>query len=119
MSDRKQLDSIDFKVQRHDRGDLRTMCPALWVSLAICLVSFLLAILQIYEAIDLRSRLKFTEMQVKTADAKAADLAAKNQKLIEELIQANTLNENLRNRPQAPPKSPSRNGAASSGLAPR
>jgi hypothetical protein len=112
MNDQKRLDSIDFRVQRHDRRDLHTLRPALWVSLAIGLVSLLLATLQIYKTIDLRSQLKFTEMQVKAAEAKAADLAAKNQKLIEELTQANTLNENLRKRPQAAPKSSTRNGAA-------
>jgi hypothetical protein len=113
MSDQKRLDSIDFRVQRHDRLDLRTMRPALWISLAIGLVSFVLAILQLYKTIDLRSRLKITEMQVKAAEAKAADLATKNQKLIEELTQANTLNENLRKGPPARPRSPARNGAAS------
>ena len=102
MSDIKQLDSIDFRVQRHGHRNFRT--PVLWVSLAIGLVSFLLAILQTYETIGLRARLKVMEMQVKTAEAKAADLATKNMKLIEELNQANALNENLRKRPQAPLK---------------
>lgn len=113
MSDQKRLDSIDFRVQRHDGLDLRTMRPALWISLAIGLVSFLLATLQIYKTIDLRSRLKVTEMQVKTAEAKATDLAGKNQKLTQELTQANTLNENLRKEAQARPKSPARSGVAS------
>jgi hypothetical protein len=45
------------------------------------------------------------EMQVKAAEAKAADLATKNQKLIEELTQANILNENLP-KLGARPKSP-------------
>ena len=112
MSDLKQLDNIDFRVQRHGRRNVRT--PVIWLSLAIGLVSFLLAILQTYETIDLRSRLKSMEMQVKAADAKAADLATKNKKLIEELTQVNALNESLRKRPQAPLKSPARN--ASSGL---
>ena len=100
MSDLKQSHSINFRVQRHARRNLRTMRPVLWVSLAIGFVSFILAILQTYETIDLRSRLKFMEMQVKAAEAKADDLATKNQKLIEELAQVNTLNENLRKRPQ-------------------
>ena len=104
MSDLKQLDSIDFRVQRHGRRDLRTMRPVLWVCLAIGFVGFLLAMLQTYETIDLRSRLKFMEMQVEAAESKAADLATENRKLIEELNQANSLNENLRKRPQAPLK---------------
>jgi hypothetical protein len=108
MSDPKWLDSIDFKVQRHDRHDLRTIRPELWVSLAIALVSSILAIFLIYETIDLRSRLKFSETQLHAEEAKVADLATKNQRLIDELTQANTLNENLRKRPQPPPKSPAR-----------
>jgi biopolymer transport protein ExbB/TolQ len=108
MSDLRQSGSINFRVQRHGRRDLRAMRPVLWVSLAIGFVSFLLAIVQTYETIDLRSRLKFMEMQVKAAEARAADLATKNKKLIEELTQANALNENLRKRPQAPLKAPAR-----------
>jgi hypothetical protein len=119
MSDPKWLDSIDFRVQGHGRRDLRAMRLELWISLAIALVSSLLAILQVYETIDVRSRLKITEMHVKAAEAKAADLTTKNQKLIEELTQANALIENLRKRPQAPPKSPARNRAAPPKLAPR
>jgi hypothetical protein len=119
MSDQKLLDGIDFRVQRDNRRDLRTMRPALWVSLAVGFVSFLLAILQIYETTHLRSRLELTEMQVKTAEARATGLATKNQKLTEELSQANALIENLRRGPQAPLKSPARNGAASSRFAPR
>jgi biopolymer transport protein ExbB/TolQ len=110
MSDLKQLDSIDFRVQRHGHRNSRT--PILWLSLTIGLVSVLLAILQTYETIDLRSRLKFMEMQVKAAEAKAADLATKNKKLIEELNQANALNENLRKRPQAPLKAPARKASS-------
>ena len=117
MSDLKQLDSIDFRVQRHGRRDLRRMRPELWVSLAIALVSSILAILQVYETIDLRSRLTFSETQLQGEEAKVADLATKHQELIEELTQTNTLNENLRKRPQAPPKSPARK--ASSELAHR
>ena len=119
MSDRKLLDGIDFRAQRDNRRDLRTMRPALWVSLAIGLVSFLLAILQIYETTHLRSRLELTGMQVKAAEARATGLATKNQKLTEELTQANALIENLRRGPQTPLKSPARNGAASSRFAPR
>jgi hypothetical protein len=113
MSDLKQLDSIDFRVQRHGRRDLRTMRPVLWVFLAIGFVGFLLAMLQTYETIDLRSRLKFMEMQVEAAESKAADLATENRKLIEELNQANSLNENLRKRPQAPLKAPPARKASS------
>jgi hypothetical protein len=119
MSDQKLLDGIDFRVQRDNRRDLRTMRPALWVSLAVGLVSFLLAILQTYETTHLRSRLELTEMQLKTAEARATGLATKNQQLTEELTQANALIENLRRGPQAPLKSPARNGAASSRVAPR
>ena len=113
MSDLKQLDSIDFRVQRHGRRDLRRMRPELWVSLAIALVSSILAILQVYETIDLRSRLKSTEMQVKLTEAKAADLASQNGMLTKELSQANGLIESLQNRPQAPAKSSARNGRTS------
>ena len=115
MSDPKWLDSIDFKVQRHDSHDLRTMRPELWVSLAIALVSSILAIFLVYETIDVRSRLRATEMQVKSTEAKAADLATKNRLLTVELTQAKALIESLRNRPQAPPKSTARK--ASPGLA--
>jgi hypothetical protein len=117
MSDLKQLDSIDFRVQRHGRRDSRTMRPELWVSLAIAFVSSILAIVQVYETIDVRSRLESTEMQVKSTEAKAADLATKNRMLTVELTKANALIESLRNRPQAPPKSNVRK--ASPGLAHR
>jgi hypothetical protein len=108
MSDPKWLDSIDFKVQRHDRHDLRTIRPELWVSLAISLVSSILAIFLIYETIDLRSRLKFSETELQAEEAKVADLATKNRVLTEELTQARALIGSLRNRPQTPPKSPAR-----------
>jgi hypothetical protein len=116
MSDLRQLDSIDFRVQRHGRRDSRRMRPEVWVSLAIALVSSILAILQVYETIDLRSRLKSAEMQVKSTEAKAADLANKNRMLSEGLKRANTLIESLQNRPQAPPKSPTRKGSRAYGL---
>jgi hypothetical protein len=119
MSDPKWLDSIDFKVQRHGRRDLRMMHPELWVSLAIALVSSILALVQVYETIDVRSRLQSTEMQVKSTEARAADLATKNRMLTEELTQAKALIESLRNRPQTPPKSPARKGGGYYGLYPR
>jgi hypothetical protein len=117
MSDPKWLDSIDFKVQHHGCRDLRMMRPELWVALAIALVSSILAIVQVYETIDVRSRLKSAEMQIKSAETKAADLATKDRKLSEELTKANALIQGLRNRPQAPPKSTARK--ASPGLAHR
>jgi hypothetical protein len=118
MSDPKRFDSIDFRVQSHGRRDLRTMRPELWVSLAIALVSSILAIFLIYETIDVRSRLKSTEMQVKLTEARAADLATKNRMLTEELAQARALIGSLRNRPQTPPKSPARKGGGFYGLYP-
>jgi hypothetical protein len=117
MSDPKWLDNIDFRVQRHGCRDLRMMRPELWVALAIAFVSSILAIVQVYETIDVRSRLKSTEMQVKLTEVRAADLATKNRMLTVELTKANALIENLRNRPQAPPKSSARK--ASPGLADR
>jgi hypothetical protein len=117
MGDPKWLDNIDFRVQRHGRRDLRMMRPELWVALAIALVSSILAIVQVYETIDVRSQLKSTEMQVKSTEAKAADLATKNRLLTVELTQAKALIESLRNRPQAPPKPTARK--ASPGLAHR
>jgi hypothetical protein len=118
MSDPKWLDSIDFKVQRHDRRDLRMVRPELWVALAIALVSSILAIVQVFETIDIRSRLKSTEMQVKSTEAKAADLATKNRMLSDGLKRANTLIESLQKRPQAPPKSRARKGDRSYELYP-
>jgi hypothetical protein len=117
MSDPKWLDNIDFRVQRRGRHDLRMMRPELLVSLAIALVSSILAIFLIYETIDVRSQLKSTEMQVKSTEAKAADLATKNRLLTVELTQAKALIESLRNRTQAPPKPNARK--ASPGLAHR
>jgi hypothetical protein len=111
MGDLKQLGSIDFKVQRHARRDLRGMHPVVWLSLAIALVSSILAALQVYETIDLRSRLKSTEMRVRSIEAKTADLATKNLVLSEGLTRANALIERLQNRPQAPPKPPARKGS--------
>ena len=113
MSDPKLSDGIDFKVQRHGRRDLRRMHPELWVSLAIALVSSILAILQAYETIDLRSRLKSAEMQVKSTEAKVADLATKNRMLSEGLSQASAFIESLQNRPQVPAKSSARKGGRS------